>query len=131
MIKFDLSVPETILTDQSRLQQIVRNLVSNAIKYTHRGSIEISVKFDNNKSLLMCSISDTGVGITDQNKKKVFKPFQRFRETENMNNEGIGIGLCVSRKIVKSLDGKISFVSEPTVRQGSTFTFTIMATNPF
>jgi len=79
----------------------------------------------------MCSISDTGVGITDQNKKKVFKPFQRFRETENMNNEGIGIGLCVSRKIVKSLDGKISFVSEPTVRQGSTFTFTIMATNPF
>ena len=106
MIKFDLSVPETILTDQSRLQQIVRNLVSNALKYTHRGSIEISVKFDNNNSLLMCSISDTGVGITDQNKNKVFKPFQRFRETENMNNEGVGIGLFVSRKIVKSLDGE-------------------------
>ena len=124
-------MPETILTDQSRLQQIVRNLVSNALKYTHRGSIEISVKFDNNKSLLMCSISDTGVGITDQNKKKVFKPFQRFRETENMNNEGVEIGLFVSRKIVKSLDGEIYFVYEPTVRQGSTFTFTIMATNPF
>ena len=124
-------MPETILTDQSRLQQIVRNLVSNALKYTHRGSIEISVKFDNNKSLLMCSISDTGVGITDQNKKKVFKPFQRFRETENMNNEGVGIGLFVSRKIVKSLDGEIYFVSEPTVRQVSTFTLTIMANNPF
>jgi signal transduction histidine kinase len=59
-----------------------------------------------------------------------FLSFQRCSETENMNNEGIGIGLCVSRRIVKSLDGEIFFVSEPTVRQGSTFTFTIMATNP-
>lgn len=101
------------------------NLQSNALKFTEKGFVRIEVEIveTNLDHFLKVSIIDSGIGIKEQDKHKLFKLFGFVKDTTNLNANGIGLGLMISDMIVSKYDGKITFDS--TEGQGSTFTFTI------
>jgi len=118
-----------VLTDPFRLKQIISNLLNNAFKFTHRGSIEFGYNFasdrgkDKNGKEIEFYVKDTGIGLSEDQKKYIF---ERFRKVENEKvkiYEGTGLGLAISKKIVSLLDGDIWVESE--IGKGSTFYFTI------
>ncbi|MFZ5941656.1 MAG: sensor histidine kinase [Bacteroidota bacterium] len=115
-----------IETDRSKLQQILLNLLHNAVKFTSEGYIEIGVQsLDEDK--LQFYVSDTGIGIEKSRQDFIFNIYSSRPTYENMNEygHGLGLGLMVSRDFVEKLGGRIWVDSEP--GNGSTFTFTIMA----
>ena len=113
----------TTITDKTRLQQVLNNLITNALKATNSGYIEIgfSVKTENLSKYIEFYIKDTGIGIPADKQSIVF---ERFRQVdENGYREGTGLGLSISKGIIDLLGGKLWFDSE--VNRGSTFYFTI------
>ncbi|HAJ58313.1 MAG TPA: sensor histidine kinase [Cyanobacteria bacterium UBA8543] len=114
--------PEQVLTDPLRLQQIITNLVSNGIRYTQLGKIQLNCQLlsDNQWAI---AISDTGCGIAPEDQDRVFEPFFRAGSTEQSYAPGsTGLGLAIVSRLVKLLQGKIELVSQ--VGIGSTFTVT-------
>ncbi len=113
----DTPTPQVINTDKTRLKQILINLLSNAIKYnTKDGYISIKTEIYDNK--LRINIQDTGHGITEENIKKLFEPFNRLG-AESSNIEGTGIGLIICKKLVEKMGGQLGV--ESTIGKGSTF----------
>jgi signal transduction histidine kinase len=110
-------------SDSNRVQQVLDNLISNAIKYTQKGEIEIgcSIITENNREFIKIYVKDSGIGISEKLGNIVF---ERFRQVEEGRyHEGAGLGLSISKGIVNLLGGKIWFESEE--NRGSTFYFTI------
>lgn len=105
----------TLEGDPFRIRQIAENLLSNALKFTVEGKIEIYAEYTGNQFIF--SISDTGVGITEEEQKKIFNEFTRLRSAQGQ--EGFGLGLSITNKLVELLQGKISIDSTP--GKGSTF----------
>ncbi|SMF20888.1 Signal transduction histidine kinase [Alteromonadaceae bacterium Bs31] len=104
-----------MVSDQVKLKQILLNLCSNAIKYTERGSVTISVERDKESSLgpaLKISVKDTGIGIAEAEKEKLFTEFGRAKEVQQKEIEGTGLGLLISAKLTELLGGYIEFDSE-------------------
>ena len=119
-------VPSQIITDPLRLRQILINLVSNAMKFTTRGEVFISVKMAEIESedlLLEFSIRDTGIGIPADKLDKLFKAFSQIDSSTTRKYGGTGLGLAISEKLVKLMGGEINVKSE--VGAGTTFSFTI------
>jgi hypothetical protein len=114
------SAPENVLTDSLRVQQIVTNLVSNAIRYTEVGKIQLTCqKFGDNQWAI--AVSDTGRGIAPEDQARVFEPFFRVGSSEQSYlPDSTGLGLAIVSRLVKLLQGKIELVSQ--VGIGSTFT---------
>ncbi len=112
-----------INSDEARIKQILDNLISNALKYTHDGSVRFgfSVIEKSMKLYLQFHVHDTGIGIPDDKKKLVFKRFRQIEEDQF--HEGTGLGLSISKGIVELMDGEIWFESTP--GKGSSFYFTI------
>lgn len=110
-----------VRTDNCRLKQIVINLVSNAIKYTRVGFVKLSAEARNTKAII--SIEDTGVGMSTEQVDKLFVPFTKIKENRELNREGVGLGLAISKNIARALKGKIE--AESKVDEGTTFTVTI------
>lgn len=111
-----------IFTDRFRLEQILNNLITNALKFTKEGAIKLSYKIVDKKNITF-TVSDTGIGITPEDQMVIF---ERFRQTDNNNYEsrgGIGLGLSITKNIVQLMNGEIGVTSE--VSKGSEFTFTI------
>ncbi len=111
--------PTQVLTDPLRLQQIVMNLLSNAIRYTESGTVQLmceSISYDQ----WLIAISDTGVGIPPEDHPRVFEPFYKVNTTSLHSPESTGLGLAIVSQLVKLLQGKIDLVSQ--VGIGSTFT---------
>ena len=103
------------------LKQILINLVKNAIKFTEsQGQIKITATFDFDESQLEVEVADNGVGIEKQDLDRLFKTFGKLRATEEMNSQGIGLGLMISKSLVEAYGGNIN-VSSPGKHQGSTF----------
>ncbi len=122
----DENVPKALYGDEMRIRQIVSNFISNAIKYTSRGSVTVKVAFeetDIKQIMLKISVIDTGVGISEENQKILFDAFQRVDETKNRNIEGTGLGLTICRELSALMNGRIEVKSE--VGRGSTFTLKI------
>jgi len=118
--------PDTIVSDYSRLQQILINLLSNAIKFTREGYIELRVRRNvNNPRQLVFEVEDTGIGIKEEDRGQLFKMFSRLRtvETRRQNTKGVGLGLTICRRLVQQCGGQIDFSS--TIGVGSTFWFSI------
>lgn len=121
-LKLLIDVPETqfIFNDKRRINQILMNLIGNAIKFTDKGEINITVKTINEK--IEVSVSDTGMGIKQEDLDKLFKPFSRIIEPGKFK-EGTGLGLHLSQKLANLLEGKIIVESE--FGKGSTFTLVL------
>ena len=120
-VKIDQRVPEIICTDLDRFQQVLMNLLSNANKFTRKGKINIYCRMANNSdgwlsllevnlnfySHLIVFIEDDGIGISKEDKKKLFKPFSRLKNGEYLNPNGHGLGLSNCKDIIEMLNGKI------------------------
>jgi len=127
-------IPERIYTDQQRLEQILKNLLSNALKFTEKGSIRLDIGIPDKDtdlfhlkpdpaSTIEFKITDTGIGITKKNQKTIFEAFQQADGTTNRKFGGTGLGLSISRELVKMFGGEIYVESQP--GKGSIFSFYI------
>jgi CheY-like chemotaxis protein len=118
-------LPETILTDSTRVRQLVTNLVGNAIKFTEEGGVEIVARIVNNGSRPQMAIDviDTGIGMTGEQAAKVFSPFVQADASVTRRFGGTGLGLSISKRFAEALGGAITIASKP--GKGSTFTATI------
>jgi signal transduction histidine kinase len=119
-------IPETIYTDPTRLRQILINLVSNAVKFTESGSIRVVVRLvreDHDEPALQVEITDTGIGMTEEQVGKLFRPFQQAETCTTRKHGGTGLGLAISKRLARLLGGTLLANSKPA--KGSTFTVTI------
>ncbi len=125
----DEDMPEYILTDETRFMQVVSNLTSNAIKFSpKKGTINLSIrviKKKRNKYTFKIAVKDSGIGISNQDKEKLFQSFSQIDNSNRKNFGGTGLGLAISKELVKSMGGEIGVVSTPGL--GSTFWFTFSA----
>lgn len=126
---FDASVPQWAIGDPTRISQVVVNLVSNAIKFTEEGSIEVLFKADqlpDGELLLYCSVSDTGIGIPAEKQQMVFESFTQSDQSTSRKYGGSGLGLAISKKLARLLQGDLQVISPlPGQQKGSLFWFTI------
>ncbi|MCR5509312.1 MAG: response regulator [Lachnospiraceae bacterium] len=113
-------IPSVMLGDEIRIRQVMLNLINNAVKYTHEGSVSIDVSYDDSTQLLQVIVTDTGIGIKNEDLAKLFGSFQRLEEDKNRNIEGTGLGLNITMRLVKMMDGTISVNSK--YGEGTTFT---------
>ena len=118
-------VPTSLVGDPLRLNQVLINLVSNAIKFTEKGEIVIStecVQVEGDRTELMFSVRDTGIGLTPEQISKLFRPFRQADGSITRKYGGTGLGLTISRRLVQMMGGTIDVKSKP--GKGSTFRFT-------
>ena len=108
---------EDFFSDEIKIQQILLNLVSNAIKFTRDGCISISMKYKNN--VLTFVVSDTGMGISQKDQEVIFEEFKQLSSPTSKKSAGVGLGLAIVKKLVEALDGDITLISEE--NKGSTF----------
>ncbi|WP_461638364.1 ATP-binding protein [Labilibaculum euxinus] len=113
---------KTFITDKEKLKQIAANLISNALKFTDRGEINITLKIDDHKNIIL-QVSDTGIGIPTSEFKNIFERFTQVEQDENRVFSGIGLGLSIVKGLTNSLSGIIHLDSE--LGKGSTFTITL------
>jgi len=116
-------VPVQIETDKMRLEQILKNLISNAIKFTSQGSVELLVKKGPDEQNIVFSVKDTGIGIPAEKQGLIFDAFQQADGSTRRQYGGTGLGLSISKELAKLLGGNITVTSEP--GKGSEFNLTI------
>lgn len=114
--------PETLSTDRMRLEQVLKNIVSNALKFTEQGEVTLSVSRATDGRISF-AVVDTGIGIPEHQQQVVFEAFRQADGTTNRRYGGTGLGLSISRELTRLLGGDIHLASEP--GRGSTFTVTI------
>ncbi len=115
-------VPDTFYSDERRLQQILINLVGNAIKFTQRGGIKVLI-YQPSPTHWAMEVEDTGVGISKEAQNYIFEPFRQVDNAIIRENRGTGLGLSITKQLVELMDGEINLESE--VSRGSTFTVTL------
>ncbi len=119
-------VPDNVIGDPLRLQQVITNLVGNAIKFTESGNIDVLVEkraISNTKVQLEVQIRDTGIGIPERDQSRLFQAFRQADASISRRHGGTGLGLVITQKLVNEMGGDISFHSQP--NRGSTFWFHI------
>jgi len=124
--EIDDNVPNTLMGDPVRLKQILINLANNAIKFTDTGFVKIKAKMENlndDIATLRCSVVDSGIGISEEGKEKLFKEFSQSEKSTTRKYGGSGLGLAISKKLTELMDGKIGVESE--TGKGSEFWFVI------
>ena len=123
----DEKLPPVLYGDSSRIKQVTINLLTNAVKYTSEGRILFQVKADNNEQKDICkltiSVQDTGMGMTEEDIENLFTKFQRFDMDKNVNVEGTGLGMAITKGLVELMNGQIDVKSK--YGEGSTFTITL------
>lgn len=126
-LKLDIAedIPYELIGDRGHIKEIVNNILSNAIKYTERGTIELSFHCINKENIcnLIITCKDTGRGIKAENIKKLFDKFERLDVEKNTTTEGTGLGLAITKKLVELMGGTINVESQ--YGKGSIFVITI------
>ena len=128
LLFIDPDIPLELITDPLRLKQAIINLVSNAIKFTHKGYVSLELHHRHvgppqNRHYLEFRIIDTGVGIDEHDSDTVFKPFAQIDDSLTREYSGTGLGLSITKYFIERLSGEIGYSSKP--HKGSTFWFTI------
>lgn len=123
-IEIGFSLPNSeryIISDEKIIQSVLDNLVNNAIKYTHKGSVSVSLEYEfhNNQDFAYIKVSDTGIGIDPAYKDIIFEPFRQASEGYGRHFEGTGLGLTITKKNIEMLKGEISCQSQLNI--GTTF----------
>ncbi|MEH2287140.1 response regulator [Nostoc sp.] len=118
-IERDKKLPSTIYNDSKRLQQVLKNLLSNAFKFTEQGGVKLQISQVDNSTIAF-AVSDTGIGILAEKQKIIFEAFQQADGTTSRKYGGTGLGLSISRELAQLLGGRIELLSK--AEQGSTFT---------
>ena len=120
-VSCDESTPSKLCGDATRIRQIISNLLTNAVKYTPSGTIIFRIRWARDKEgiKLIASVEDTGIGISEENQKRLFDTFERFDMEKNRNIEGTGLGLSITKQLVDLMKGEIGVYSE--LGKGSLF----------
>jgi HAMP domain-containing protein/signal transduction histidine kinase/CheY-like chemotaxis protein len=138
-IEMDPELPANIFTDSQRLEQVIRNLLSNAFKFTEKGSVVLNMALvtegwspdhevlNHARSVIALSVTDTGIGIAPEKQQIIFEPFQQADGSTSRKYGGTGLGLAISREIARLLGGEIRLASA--LGQGSTFTLFLPQTH--
>ena len=120
----DSNLPCRLYGDDVRISQVLTNLLTNAVKYTPKGSVTLTLRLeqkDDNNILIYFAVSDTGIGIKDEHRQKLFTEFERIEENKTHHIEGTGLGLPITMKCLTLMDSKLEVDS--TYGEGSTFYF--------
>ena len=128
IVKVDANIPAKLIGDDIRLRQILVNILNNAIKYTHEGSVTLEVTLMENATdkdaRLHFSVKDTGIGIKEEELQKLCEPFERIEEKRNRNIEGTGLGMSITKQLLELLNSELQVKSEYGV--GSEFSFDLV-----
>lgn len=121
-LEIDSEMPDKLVGDESRLQQIILNLAGNAIKFTEKGLVHVRISLIDQDSWAI-QVKDTGIGITQAAQSNIFEPFHKAENANPSNRTGAGLGLSIVKNLTEAMNGEITV--ESTLGQGSTFTVTL------
>jgi CheY-like chemotaxis protein/HPt (histidine-containing phosphotransfer) domain-containing protein len=128
-VEVEPDLPETITTDEQRLQQVIKNLLSNAVKFTEHGEVVLTVGADriggDSRFRLHFTVRDTGIGIAEERMERLFESFSQVDTSTTRRYGGTGLGLAISRRLAEAMGGRMW--AESRVGEGSAFHFTIQA----
>ena len=128
IVKVDSEIPDQLRGDEIRIKQIATNILTNAIKYTEKGSVTIEVGYERYEDEpdtigLRFTVSDTGIGIKEEDMNKLFSAFERIEEERNRTIEGTGLGMNITQRLLAMMDSRLEVSS--VYGQGSVFAFTV------
>lgn len=124
IVEADSNIPTMLYGDEIRFKQVVTNILTNAVKYTEEGSVTLRVKsekIDEDNIELYVSVTDTGIGIKEEDIEKLYSAFERIEEERNRNIEGTGLGMNITKFLLEMMDSRLEVQSE--YGKGSTFSF--------
>ena len=124
IVDVDPTLPRTLFGDDARVNQIIMNLLTNAVKYTHEGSVKLTInsrKTEEDRILLYVEVSDTGIGIRECDMDKLFESFERLDQVKNRNIEGTGLGMSITTSLLKLMGSELKVESK--YGEGSVFSF--------
>ena len=125
-LKFDSDIPKILYGDEVRIKQVISNILTNAVKYTEKGSITFSISgdkiADDPDNVMLCvSVEDTGIGIRQADIRRLFSKFERIEETRNRNIEGTGLGMNITKSLLELMGSSLEV--ESVYGEGSKFSF--------
>ena len=122
----DPKVPHCLIGDETRIKQCILNILTNAVKYTEKGSVTMNISFekiDDERINLKAQVIDTGIGIKEEDLKKLFSPFERIEENRNRTIEGTGLGMSIVKSLLAAMGTQLDVKS--VYGEGSDFSFTV------
>ena len=127
LVEVDENIPHVLFGDEIRIKQVILNILTNAVKYTEQGSVLLEIGFIKSRSadsiMLRARVKDTGIGIKEDDLKKLFSRFERIEEERNKNIEGTGLGMNIVRRLLKLMNSELHV--ESVYGEGSDFSFEI------
>ena len=125
-VNVNKSIPRILEGDEYHIRQVMLNILNNAIKYTERGGVTVSIdyeKSDDYKIMLRCSVADTGIGIKSDDLESIFQPFEHLEATRRFSSDGSGLGLSIVQKLLHLMGADLKV--ESVFHKGSTFSFDV------
>ena len=121
--QINYDIPPVVISDPTRIQQIIVNLIKNAVKFTNEGHVKFIADFDGEKQNLIFKVEDTGIGIPQEKQDRIFEEYYQVDKSTTRNYGGTGLGLSICKKLTDLLNGTITV--ETNAFKGTTFSITI------